>query len=68
MGVSWSAPDALWGLSFLSRLSIPWVDILVYGLGLIGWLTPESSRSCNVIWARAFKNEGDSGLNADWNC
>ena len=35
---------------------------------MIGWLTPESSRSCDVIWARAFKNEGDSGLNADWNC
>ena len=34
---------------------------------MIGWLTPESSRSCNVISARAFK-DGDLGLNTDWNC
>ena len=31
-------------------------------------MTPESSRSCNVIWARAFKDEGDLGLDKDWNC
>ena len=35
---------------------------------MIGWLTQESSRSCNVIWASAFKDEGDLGLNTDWNC
>ena len=34
---------------------------------MVGWLTAESSRSCNVIWARAFKDEGDLGLNTDWN-
>ena len=35
---------------------------------MIGWLTPESSRSCNVIWASAFKDEWVLGLNTDWNC
>ena len=29
MVLSWSGPGALWGLSFLSRLSTPSVDILM---------------------------------------
>ena len=33
---------------------------------MIGWLTSASSKFCNVIWARAFKDEGDLGLNTDW--
>ena len=59
----WSGPDALWGLSFFSRLSIPlaeiWMSaILVYGLDVWIWLTPESCIFCRVIWAMAFRDEG----------
>ena len=53
--LSWSGRDALWGLSFFSRLSIPLA-------------TPESCISCMVIWAMAFRNVGDLGLKMEWNC
>ena len=42
--------------------------ILVYGLDVWIWLTPESCISCRVIWARAFRDEGDLGLKTEWNC
>ena len=41
IGLSWSGPDALWGLSFLSRLSIPlaeiWMSVILVN-GLDVWI------------------------------
>ena len=42
--------------------------ILVYGLDVVTWLTPELCISCRVIWARAFRDDGDLGLKTEWNC
>ena len=29
---------------------------------------PESCISCRVIWARAFRDDGDLGMKMEWNC
>ena len=70
MGLSWSGPDALWGLSFFKRHSIPFDEIsmsgiLVYGLAWKGRFGPRSCRSCKVFCAMAFSDVGDFGLKTD---
>ena len=68
MGLVWSGPAALWGVSFLRRHSVPFVEIwlssiLECGLDWKDRSFPESCKSCKVLWARAFSDRGDLGLN-----